>query len=141
MNEVGSKLIFTKEITAELISAFSLLTGDFNPMHTGEDFSGKNSIADKLGIGEGMRIAHGMLYASLICFPLWKLGGNGAIFGELGKLRFLKPVKVGDTVSIELEVKKREGRRLILCVKYKNQTDEDIIGPTEAALFVLGEDH
>ena len=136
MNEIGEKLVFVRTITPELIDIFSAFSGDFNPMHTGADFTGRAEVEKKLGINSGDRIAHGLLYASLISAPLWRLGGDGAIFGELKGLRFMSPVQLGDTISVELEVAAKEGRKLILNVRYRNQEDKDVIKPTQAILFV-----
>lgn len=133
--EIGRQEVFSRQVTAGLVDAFSNITKDFNLMHTGADFPGKGEIKKMLGVSK--RIAHGMMSASFISAALWNLGGNGAVFGEMGKLRFVRPVEVGDIVSVKVTVKEKKDKRLILNVKYINQRDEDIIEPTEAVLFVF----
>lgn len=133
--EIGRQEIFTRKITLTLVTLFSVVTGDYNPLHTNKDFPGKDEVMKKLGVTK--IVAHEMMSASFINAALWRLGGNEAIFGEMGKLRFLKPVEVGDIVSVKITVKAKKNHRLILDVKYTNQRDEDIIEPTEAVLFVF----
>jgi len=135
MPQVGNVVIFKKEITQELIDGFAALIEDFNPMHTKENFPGKEEIKKKLNIGRP--IAHGMLCASLVSGPLWRLGGNGAIFGRLEKVRFIKPVQVGDTVTTRLEVLDIKNSKLQIGVRYTNQQGENVIEPTEVTLFVF----
>jgi len=88
---VGMSAVFAKTITESDIVMFSGVTGDMNPVHVNEDFA-------KDSIFKG-RIAHGMLTASLISTVLgMKMPGPGCIYLSQD-LKFLAPVRPGDTVA------------------------------------------
>ncbi|MCR9220279.1 MAG: MaoC family dehydratase [Alphaproteobacteria bacterium] len=88
---VGMSAVFAKTITEADIVMFSGVTGDMNPVHVNEEFA-------KDSIFKG-RIAHGMLTASLISTVLgMKMPGPGCIYLSQD-LKFLAPVRAGDTVS------------------------------------------
>ncbi|WP_421877506.1 MaoC family dehydratase [Pacificispira sp.] len=88
---VGMTAVFAKTITEADIVMFSGVTGDMNPVHVNEEFA-----ADTMFKG---RIAHGMLTASLISTVLgMKMPGPGCIYLSQD-LKFLAPVRAGDTVT------------------------------------------
>jgi len=94
--QVGTKDSLTRTLTEEDLILFAKVSGDTNPVHLDEEYAATTQF-------EG-RIAHGMWTASLIsCALATKLPGPGGIY--LGQeVKFLRPVKVGDTVTVELEV-------------------------------------
>jgi 3-hydroxybutyryl-CoA dehydratase len=72
------------------VTNFADISGDFNPVHMDEAYAG--------GTFFKSRIAHGMLTASFIFTVLGtKLPGHGSIYLSQ-TLRFLAPVRIGDTV-------------------------------------------
>lgn len=78
------------------IYTFAALTGDLNPAHVDPTFAEKSVFRE--------RIAHGMLTASLVSAVIgMKLPGTGAIYLSQD-LRFLRPVRIGDTVTAKVEV-------------------------------------
>ena len=80
----------------EQIEAFAQLSGDRNPVHFDDAF------AKRLGF-EG-HIAHGAVTAALLSAVLgMDLPGPGSVFLEQ-RVRFLKPVRPGDTITAALEV-------------------------------------
>jgi 3-hydroxybutyryl-CoA dehydratase len=85
-------------ITTEHIEQFARLSGDRNPVHFDDAFA--------RSIGFDGRIAHGAVTASLLSAVLgMDLPGPGSVF--LGqRVRFLLPVKPGDTITAALEVAK-----------------------------------
>jgi 3-hydroxybutyryl-CoA dehydratase len=87
---------YRKTLTETDIVLFAGISGDNNPMHIDEEFASTTRF--------GGRIAHGMLSASLISTVIGtKLPGAGAIY--MGQnLKFLKPVKIGDTVAARVTV-------------------------------------
>jgi len=88
---VGMTAVFAKTITEADIVMFSGVTGDMNPVHVNEEFA-----VDTMFKG---RIAHGMLTASLISTVLgMKMPGPGCIYLSQD-LKFLAPVRAGDTVT------------------------------------------
>ncbi|WP_425403411.1 MaoC family dehydratase [Hwanghaeella sp.] len=104
---VGMSAVFAKTITEADIVLFSGVTGDMNPVHVNQEFA-----EDTIFKG---RIAHGMLTASLISTVLGtKMPGPGCIYLSQD-LRFLAPVRAGDTVEARAVVTELipEKRRLI----------------------------
>jgi len=94
-----------RTVTEADIVNFAGLTGDWNPLHTDEEFA-KQSIF-------GRRIAHGTLVFSIMIGLLVRLGHvekTIIAFYGIDKLRFTNPVFIGDTIKayskvIELEDK------------------------------------
>lgn len=93
----GMSEVFSKTITEADLLMFAGVSGDTNPIHLDQDFASRTMF-------EG-RIAHGMLTASLVSTVLGtKLPGPGAIYVNQN-LRFLAPVRIGDTVIARAAVK------------------------------------
>lgn len=104
--DVGMKATFGKTITDADILMFAGVSGDTNPVHLNEEFAA--------GTAFGGRIAHGMLTASLISTVLGtKLPGPGCIYLSQS-MKFLAPVRSGETVRAEATIKAvdRERRRV-----------------------------
>lgn len=88
--EVGQSSSYAKTITDADIVLFAGVSGDTNPVHLDDEFAATTRF--------GHRIAHGMLTAAFISTVLGtKLPGPGAIYLKQN-LKFMAPVKVGDTV-------------------------------------------
>ena len=93
----GMTAVFGKTITDADILMFAGVSGDTNPVHLNEEFA--------LGTAFHGRIAHGMLTASLISTVLGtKLPGPGCIYLSQN-LKFLAPVRAGDTVRAEVTIR------------------------------------
>ncbi|NMC12573.1 MAG: dehydratase [Chloroflexi bacterium] len=96
----GQKIISSgRTITESDISVFAGLSGDFNQIHTDEEFS-KNSLF-------GRRVAHGLLVlaiASGLAMRTGVLEGTALAFREITEWKFSKPVFIGDTIHVNLEV-------------------------------------
>ena len=94
--EMGMVRHLRKTVTDEDIEMFAQVSTDRNPVHLDDDY-------DRDTIFEG-RIAHGMLTAGLISAVIGEqLPGHGTVY--LGQsLKFLAPVRPGDTVVAEVEV-------------------------------------
>ena len=106
--DVGMKAAFGKTITDADIVMFAGVSGDTNPVHLDEEFAATTPF--------GGRIAHGMLTASLISTVLGtKLPGPGCIYLSQS-MKFLAPVRVGETVRAEATIKAidRERRRVTI---------------------------
>jgi 3-hydroxybutyryl-CoA dehydratase len=94
---VGDSAELSKMITDEDIRAFAELTGDFNPVHTDDEYARTTRF--------GRRIAHGMLGASLVSAVLAnELPGRGSVYLSQ-TLRFTSPVYPGDTVTARATVR------------------------------------
>jgi len=92
-----------RTVTEADIVNFSGLSGDFNPLHTDEEYA-KNTIFKG-------RIAHGALTFSIMT-GLWdKIGfirESIIAFYGIDKLRFTKPVYPGDTIMVKIKVTGKE---------------------------------
>ena len=94
--KVGDSTSLTRTLSEQDLILFAKVSGDTNPVHLDEEFASSAMFKT--------RIAHGMWTASLIsCALATKLPGPGGIY--LGQeLKFTRPVKLGDTVTVKLEV-------------------------------------
>ncbi|MBP2641965.1 MAG: enoyl-CoA hydratase [Firmicutes bacterium] len=119
--EIGETASITKSITEADIVNFAGITGDVNPMHVDIDYAQKSMF--------GERLAHGMLTASFISTVLGTcLPGKDALY--LGQeVRFVKPVKIGDTITASAEVVAKEDQKQILTLKtiVTNQRGEIVV--------------
>lgn len=88
-----------RTVTESDIVAFAGLSGDFNQIHTDAAFSKETPF--------GQRVAHGLLVLSIASGLAMRTGvleGTVLAFREISEWKFVKPVYIGDTVSVELEV-------------------------------------
>ena len=94
--EIGMARHLTKTVTDRDIALFAEVSTDRNPVHLDESFAQQTMLRG--------RIAHGMLTAALISAVIGEqLPGHGAVY--LGQsLKFLAPVRPGDTVRAEVRV-------------------------------------
>jgi acyl dehydratase len=94
--KVGERAERSMRIGDEQIEAFAQLSGDRNPVHFDDAFAKR--------IGFDGHIAHGAVTAALLSAVLgMDLPGPGSVFLEQ-RVRFLKPVRPGDTITAALEV-------------------------------------
>lgn len=118
---IGDKASFQKTITETDVYLYAGITGDLNPAHI-------NHVEAEKTIFKG-RIAHGMLTAGLVSAVLgMQLPGPGSIY--LGQeLKFLAPVKIGDTIKAEVEVIEKidEKNRIKLSTICTNQNDVEVL--------------
>ncbi|MCP5122048.1 MAG: MaoC family dehydratase N-terminal domain-containing protein [Pseudomonadales bacterium] len=103
---VGQTASYSRLVEERDIALFAAVSGDVNPVHLDADFAA--------GTVFGERIAHGMLTGAFISAALaMELPGPGTIY--LGQsLRFRLPVKIGDTLTVTLEVTDKQDRRNIV---------------------------
>ena len=93
---IGDTAKFSKTVSESDIYLYAGITGDFNPVHLNEDYA-KNTFFKT-------RIAHGMLSAGFISTVIGnELPGTGSIYVKQD-LRFLAPVRIGDTITARVEV-------------------------------------
>ncbi len=93
---MGDYAEFTKTVSETDIYLYAGVTGDFNPAHINEERAKKTFFK--------ARIAHGMLSAGFISTVIgMKLPGPGTIYLDQ-TLKFLAPVRIGDTITARVEV-------------------------------------
>jgi 3-hydroxybutyryl-CoA dehydratase len=123
---VGQHIISTaRTVTESDVVAFAGLSGDYNQIHTDAEFS-KNTPF-------GKRVAHGLLgiaIASGLAMRTGVLEGTVLAFREINEWKFSKPIFIGDTVHVELDVKEIKalprlgGGSVIIELSVKNQNEE-----------------
>ncbi len=91
---IGDRASLTKAITSDDVDAFARITLDANPLHLDQAYAEKTRF--------GGRIAHGMLGAGLISAVIGTKMGGPIYLGQT--LKFLKPVRIGDTLTATAEV-------------------------------------
>lgn len=136
--EVGMSRSFSKTLTETDLQLFAQTSGDFNPLHLDAEYAATTAF--------GERIAHGMWSGALISAAIaTALPGPGSVYRSQS-LKFSKPVKLGDTVTIELVVldKKDRTRVVSLSCTGTNQRGEiivkgeaEVIAAAEAISFTL----
>jgi acyl dehydratase len=97
---------------------YAAASGDFNPIHIDAE-AGKAA-------GLGGNILQGL------CTLGWAVEGFGNFLGDPGKVtrvrvRFSRPVAVGDVVTYLGKVTAVEGGKCTVSVSAKNQKDEDVL--------------
>jgi len=107
--QVGQKIVSpARTITETDIVNFAGLSGDYMQIHTDEEFAQSTPYQK--------RIAHGILVmavASGLAARTGVLEGTVLAFREIMNWKFVKPVFIGDTVRVELEViETKEMRRI-----------------------------
>jgi len=123
---VGQRVTTVGRTVSEYdIAAFAGLSGDYNQIHTDAEFSKNTPI--------GQRIAHGILGLSLASGLAMRTGileGTVIVFREITEWKFVKPLFIGDTIHVELEVKETKalprigGGSVSIELEVKNQKDE-----------------
>jgi 3-oxoacyl-[acyl-carrier protein] reductase len=106
---VGDKETLSHTITKADIDKFVQLTGDDNRLHVDEVFASKTQFKKT--------VVHGMLGASFISTIIGtKLPGDGALWFSQS-LEFLLPVRIGDVLTVNAEVIKKNDKEQILELK------------------------
>src|SRR4030042_4693519 len=94
--KLGDAAEITRLITEELVNDFARVTGDFNPVHTDQAYAEKTMFKGK--------IAHGALSIGFLSTVLGNiLPGHGTIYISPA-VKFLAPVRIGDTITARVEV-------------------------------------
>lgn len=92
----GQRAELRRTVTEADLVNFAGVSGDFNPLHTDAVYAAKTRF--------GQRVAHGLLLGSWVSAVLGtRLPGPGAILMSCS-LRFLRPTRIGDTVTAWAEV-------------------------------------
>ena len=118
---VGDSAQITRRVTEGDIAGFVDAVGDYNPVHADRAYAASTVFKEP--------IAPGIWTAGLISAVIGtRLPGPGAIYLSQD-LKFLKPVKAGDTISARVEVIEvnRERNRIRLRTGCTNQRAEDVL--------------
>jgi 3-hydroxybutyryl-CoA dehydratase len=119
--KIGLSTRVTKTVSESDVYLFAGITGDFDPNHLDEEYTKKTSL--------GHRVAHGALivgYTSAASTRILQDFDRPMVSVGYDRIRFLKPVYFGDTLTIDyvIESIERERERTIAKIEVKNQKDE-----------------
>ncbi|MFO1070178.1 MAG: bifunctional enoyl-CoA hydratase/phosphate acetyltransferase [Geminicoccaceae bacterium] len=132
---VGDTASITRTVSQMDIAAFAAVSGDVNPVHLDEQAA------------PGGIVAHGMLGGALVSTVLGtRLPGPGTIY-VAQDLRFRRPVRVGDTITVTVEVReKAAGNRVVLDCRCTNGAGElvtdgraEVVAPDKKLLVAVAE--
>ena len=100
--EVGDVLVTpARTMTEADIMAFAGLSGDYNQLHTNEEFAKKGPF--------GTRVTHGMMVLSIATGLVGRTGvfeGTAIAFTNLD-WKFKKPVFIGDTIRVRVAITRK----------------------------------
>lgn len=117
---VGDKADTCHRVTERDLILFAEVSGDVNPVHLDEAFAATTPFKG--------RIAHGMFSGALISAAVAiELPGPGTIYiGQ--EMRFLRPVRLGDEIRIELEIiEKLPKNRARIATRLFNQDGKQVV--------------
>lgn len=129
---IGDSATLERTLTEQDITLFAVMSGDINPAHVDAEYATSSRFREVIG--------HGMWSGALISTILGTLfPGPGTIY--LGQnLRFRRPVKVGDTITIKVTAKEKDVAKgkIVLDTECTNQDGDvvvsgaaEVIAPTE----------
>ena len=127
--KIGARVISPgRTITEADIVNFAGLTGDYNTIHTDAEYAKETFF--------GQRVAHGLLIVSIVSGLAVRTGileGTVIAFREILSWKFSKPVFIGDTIHVVIEVEEKKslprlgGGGVTLGIKVQNQDDETVM--------------
>lgn len=133
---IGLQRQYSKTLTERDLQLFAETSGDHNPVHLDSAYAATTAF--------GERIAHGMWSGALISAAIaTTLPGPGTVYRSQ-TLKFSKPVKLDDTITITLTVIDKKDRVKLVTIECegRNQRDEivvkgeaEVIAPTESLSF------
>jgi len=121
---IGDSAGLTRKLARRDIDLFAIMSGDVNPAHVDPEFA-KSDMFHKV-------IAHGMWGGALISTVLGtELPGPGTIYLDQS-LRFLGPIRLGDTVTVTVTAREKDEKRhrISFDCKCANQDGKIVIDGT-----------
>ena len=115
---IGLRTRLTKTVSESDVYLYAGITGDLDPNHVDEEFARKTSL--------GHRVAHGTLilgYTSAASTRILENFDRPMVSVGYDRVRFLKPVYFGDTITVDYEIEsiERERERTTAKIEVKNQ--------------------
>jgi Acyl dehydratase len=129
----GDKVTFSKTVSETDVYMFAGITGDFSPNHTNEEFMKTTPFKT--------RIVHGALLVGFISTASYlmieKKEAKAVNYG-FNKIRFIKPVYFGDTITVHYRIDRIEddGAKAIADVQVVNQ-DGTVCAVAENILYAI----
>jgi 3-hydroxybutyryl-CoA dehydratase len=122
--DVGKTVHFSKTVSESDVYLFAGITGDFDPIHLNEEYCKTTPF--------GRRIAHGALilgYMSTASTLIHQGFSRPLVSLGYDRIRLVKPVFIGDTVTVKYEITgiDDERSRTIAKVEVVNQRGETVV--------------
>jgi len=113
--KIGLKTTFSKKITYLDVYLFSLISGDWNPIHHDERIASKTKF--------GRRIVHGLLLSSLASTLMEEFPGLVILLSV--SFKYKKPVYIGDVIVAEATiVEELPKNRFKVSVTFRKKDEE-----------------
>ena len=121
--QVGDTCSFSKTITEKEVYQFAEITGDYSQMHTDEEFMKTTKYKTRIAHGI-ISLAIGSTASTLI--QLQARASLPSVSYGYDRLRFIKPVFFGDTLTAKYTIIEvdEENLRTVAKVEVFNQKDE-----------------
>ncbi len=140
--EVGQKVTTVgRTVTEADVVTFAGLSGDYNQIHTDAEYSKAAPF--------GRRVAHGLLglsIASGLAVQTGIMEGTVLAFREIADLKFIKPIFIGDTIHVVMEVTETKPMRrvggglVVIELDVRNQAEETVMKGTWKVLIAARPD-
>jgi 3-hydroxybutyryl-CoA dehydratase len=122
--QLGETVQFEKTVTEADVYMFAGITGDFAPVHVNEEYMKRTRF-------EG-RIAHGVLILGLASTASSQFAARAnipVVSAGYDRVRFLGPVRFGDTIRIDYTLRRKDAERARLYCEVKgiNQRNESVL--------------
>ena len=125
--ELGETAELSRTLTEEDVAKFAELSGDFDPIHMDDAYAAKSRY--------GRRVAHGILSMALLSSVSAMISrrakerGSPGVSVSLGydRIRFIKPVFIGDTLTARYTIQALEGDRSRSRAEVINQAGELVV--------------
>jgi 3-hydroxybutyryl-CoA dehydratase len=130
---LGLKTRVSKTVSESDVYLFAGITGDFDQNHVDEEFCKTTSF--------GSRIAHGALvlgYTSAASTQILHAFDRPMLSVGYDRVRFLKPVYLGDTITVDYEIAELvpEKERLLSKIEVTNQNGDLVMVATHVMQLV-----
>lgn len=122
---IGREVTFTKTVSESDVYLYAGITGDFSPNHVNQTYMERSAW--------GRRMAHGMLLVGFVSTASTMAiadtredTGETPVAVGMDRLRFLKPVFIGDTVTVSYRIDAFDAtkRRTVAKAELTNQDGE-----------------
>lgn len=127
---IGASAVFAKTVSESDVYGYAGITGDFSPNHVNAEYMKAGKY--------GERLAHGTLLVGFMSAAGASLYLGRTVSQGYDRVRFIKGVRFGDTISTEYRVAKidREKKRVYAEVTCRNQHEEVVAVATNIRVLV-----
>ena len=115
--KVGQSESFTVKITEDMLDSFEKITGDVNPLHNSVDYA--------VSRGFSGRVCYGMLTSAFLSTLAGVYLPGEKSFIHSVRINYMKPVTIGDTLTVSGTVKEKDERFRIITLKTDIYDDKE----------------